>query len=227
VKLLPKRLVYSLAGLTLGVSVYVSAPAFARSGSDDSITGNTSSSETSGNSSTESSNKTESEIEIHNSALVEQLKEKAHEQLQAKREQTKARTQEVRQKTCEARKASLDKRMSRLVTQAEKHKSVFDSIYVKVKNFHDSKQLSVANYDTLTVKVDSAQANAAAKIVTLKALDIQVDCTQTNVADSVGAFRQAVSDTRDTLKTYRTALKDLISALHGASESAKQSDSTN
>jgi hypothetical protein len=103
------------------------------------------------------------------------------------------------------------------VTQAENHKAVFDKIYTRVQDFYTNKKLSVTDYDSLKAKVDTAQADAAASIQALKDTDISVDCTSSTVADSVSAFQTAVGSTRDSLKTYRAALVDLINSLKGAS----------
>jgi hypothetical protein len=107
--------------------------------------------------------------------------------------------------------------MSRAVTQAQKHKQVFDMIYTRVQDFYTNKKLNVSDYDSLKAKVDAAQADAAASIQALQDTDVTVDCTSSTVADSVSAFQTAVGDTRDSLKAYRAALVDLINSLKGAS----------
>jgi hypothetical protein len=198
-----KRFVFSLSTLILfsGVAL-AAAPVYAEDGS-------------SGSGSTGS--QTETDVENHGHSLAEQFRLQAQEKIAEKKAQVKEQTQEHRQQACEARKTSLTKRMSRAVTQAENHKAVFDKIYTRVQDFYTNKKLSVTDYDSLKAKVDTAQADAAASIQALKDTDISVDCTSSTVADSVSAFQTAVGSTRDSLKTYRAALVDLINSLKGAS----------
>lgn len=151
------------------------------------------------------------------STLRDHFKALAQQEVADKKAQVKERTQAERQKACNARKTNLTNRMNNAVKRAQNHKAVFDKIYTKVKTFHDSKGLTVQNYDTLVAAADAAGANAAASISALQSLDVSVDCTSSNVADSVSAFQQAVKASRDSLKTYRTAIVDVITSLKGAS----------
>jgi uncharacterized membrane protein YheB (UPF0754 family) len=210
-----KRFILSLSALLLLSGIALAAPAMARDG-------------ISGNASVEDSttgSESQTEVENHARDLTEQFKQSAQADLAAKKAQIKEQTQEHRQKACEARKTNLTKRMSNAVRQAQNHKAVFDKIYTRVKDFHDNKQLSVDNYDTLVANIDTAQADAATSISALQTLDISVDCASQTVAVSVSAFQQAVKDSRDSLKAYRSSITELIKALKGASTSADKSGS--
>ena len=206
-----KRFTLSLSVLLLISGIALVAPVSARDG-----TGGHALAE---NSTTAAGTETETEVETHANTLAEQLRTIAKNDLAAKKALVKEQTQQQRQKACEARKTNLTKRMANAVTQAQKHKAVFDKIYTRVKNFHDTKQLNVADYDNLVAKADAAQASAADSVTALQQLDVSVDCSSQTVADSVSTFQQAVKNTRDSLKTYRSALVDLITALKGASTS--------
>lgn len=229
-----KTFIISLSVFTLLSGVALVTPASARDGhgSDDNRVNNPStqtgaSDQLAENNSSISSNaKTESEA----SDLVEQFREQAKEKTQEARDKAKEHTQAEREKSCTARKTALTKRMNNTVAQAQRHKQVFDKIYARVKEFHDTKQLNITNYDSLTANVDKAQTDAEANITALSSLDVSVDCSSQTVAASVGAFQQAVKNTRDSLKAYRSALVELIKALKGAStgsESTADNSSTN
>jgi hypothetical protein len=232
-----KRIVMSAVALLLVCGVSLSGSAFAEHGSGDSSgsgSGSTTSTETENHTSTTTSSSTsstenETETENHAHDLMEQFKQQGQAKVQAEiKDKANTRTAQQRQQSCEARKTALTKRMANAVTAAQRHKDTFDSIYTKVKAFHDSKNLNVANYDSLVAAVDSAQADAAAKIAALKSLDVTVDCTQVNsVTTNISAFREAVSSSRDSLKAYRKALVALVTALHGASTSTTNNSSTN
>jgi hypothetical protein len=215
-----QRFIFSLATLILASSVALTAPTYARdgqsgSGSDDNaVTQAASDDSTTGTTSPESEH------------LAEQFREQAQEKLQHAKEGHQQKTEAQREKACTVRKAVIAKRMTNAVTQANKHKAVFDKIYTRVKDFYTTKQLNVSNYADLTAKVDTAAANAQTSIDALSALDINVDCTSQTVSASVGAFQSAVKSSRDSLKAYRSSIVDLITALKGASTGTSDS-STN
>lgn len=213
-----KRFTLSLSALLLISGAALSLPVSARGSVSGQAEAETSSSA--------SGAETETEVETHARDLAEQFRQTAQADLVAKKAQVKEQTQEHRQQACEARKANLSKRMNNAVRQAQNHKAVFDKIYQRVKNFHDNKQLNVANYETLVANVDKAQADSAASISALKSLDVGVDCTSQTVAGSVSAFQQAVKDTRDSLKAYRASIVELIKALKGASSADSNSSSS-
>jgi hypothetical protein len=210
-----KRTIFCLAALLVVSGLAMAAPVSARDG-----TGDTTSTTTSSNDPVETTPTGDS------NTLTEQFKEQARQKIEAEKHDAKQHTEAEREKSCTARQNSLNKRMSHAVEQAKKHKAVFDKIYTRVKDFHDTKKLDVPNYAALTAAVDTAGSNAQTSIDALQSLDISVDCTSQTVANSVSAFQQAVKATRDSLKTYRSAITDLIKAVKGASTSSENS-STN
>jgi hypothetical protein len=203
-----KRFILSLSTLLLISGVALAVPASARDGSSGRALAEDSTSAQSG-----------AELDNHVIDLTSKFKTEAQADLAQKKAEFKIHTEAERQTACEARKTNLTNRMANAVSQAQKHKAVFDKIYTRVKTFHDTKQLNVADYDALVAKVDAAQADATASITALQQLDVSVDCTSQTVADSVSTFQQAVKNTRDSLKAYRASITDLITALKGASSS--------
>jgi hypothetical protein len=213
----PKRFLASLAALLLFSGVAMTTTATASNGRRSIPDTNSSSNVATASDDTSSSD------ESGSSTLTEQFREQAKEKLQAARQNVKEQSEAHREQSCNARKANLTKRMSNAVSRAQKHKEVFDKIYSRVKDFYITKNLNVSNYADLTAKVDTASSDAQSSIDALKALDVNVDCTSQTVADSVSAFQQAVKTTRDSLKTYRATLVDLIKSLKGASTGANTS----
>jgi hypothetical protein len=167
----------------------------------------------------------QTEVENHASSLRDQFQSLAQQDLAEKRSQVQQHTEAERQKACDTRKDNLSNRMDNFVKEAQNHKAVFDKIYVKVKAFHDSKGLSVADYDALVTAADKAQSDTAASITALQGLNVPVDCTSQTVVDNVSAFQQAVKATRDSLKTYRSSIVDLISAVKAAHPSSTEGGS--
>lgn len=203
-----QRFIFSLVTLLLASSFALAAPAVAQDGqSSDNTTQGVAEAQKSGN-------------------LAEQFREQAQARLEQAKQNHQEKTEAERQKSCDARKTALTKRMANAVSQAKRHKAVFDKIYTRVKDFYTTKQLSVSNYADLTAKVDTAAANAQTNIDALAALNVNVDCTSQTVSSSVDAFQAAVKSSRDSLKAYRASIVDLITAIKGASTSTTDS-STN
>ena len=155
--------------------------------------------------------------------LAQQFKQEAKSQLEAAQAKHQEHTEQQRETACTARKTNLTKRMANSVSQAKRHKDVIDKFYTKVKAFYTQKNLNVANYADLTAAADTAQNNAQTSIDALSVLDVNVDCSSQTVAASVSAFQTAVQSTRDSLKTYRKSLVDLITAMKGASTGTDKS----
>lgn len=153
--------------------------------------------------------------------LTEQFRERAKVELEQHRSLRQQKTHLQRQKACLARKAALTKKMERSVSQATKHKQVFNDIYSKVKDFYIQKQLNVAAYSDLVSQANAASVNAQATIDALSDLNINLDCSSGTVVNDVAAFREAVKSTRDSLKTYRKAIVNLIESIKGASTGAR------
>jgi hypothetical protein len=170
-------------------------------------------------------NQNEAEVENHASDLRDQFKSLAQQDLAQRKAQAKQHTEAEREQFCDNRKDEITNRMNNAVKDAQAHKAVFDKIYSKVKTFYDSKGLNVTNYDALIAAADKAQSDAAASISALQGLNVSVDCTSQTVVNNISSFQQAVKATRDSLKTYRSTITDLITALKGASTSANTNSS--
>ena len=216
--------------LVLSLSVPVIASAEGSHSGDGGTSGSTiktfasTSTDESSPGSTTTTDRSLSETSSHD--LAEQFKKQGSDSNTSDRANRPAKPEEFRQKACTARKTEITKRMANAVRHATKLKSKMDSIYAKVKKFHDDKGLTTANYDTLVANVDTAGANVDANILALKALNTDgIDCTKTNVADALSAFRAALKSTRSSLKDYRTAIVALTKAVHQSADTSS-GDST-
>jgi|GEM_PF-2121088 len=224
-----KRLILSLAALLVvcGASLSGGTALAEHGGSNNSGPGSNSDDSvvTASTNSTETENEQETE---HSQSLREQFKEQARTKVQSEvKAKVQQKTQAQKQQACTARKTNLQNRLNNATSAAQRHKDTFDNIYTKIKNFYTNKKLNVANYNTLTTAADKAQQDAADQIAALKGLDITVDCTQADsLATNLTAFQTAEKSTRDSLKSYRKSLVDIITALHGASTSTDKTGST-
>lgn len=202
-------------------------------GGDQPITATTASDDTSTATSDSSSQTTtgqESEQEAENATDQTHqggsLRAQAQQLLQSKRQEVHEHTVAERQKACEARQKGIDVRTANYGTAAQRHLDVFNNIFTKVQQFHDSKQLNVSNYDALVATATAKQAAAQSAVAALKALNVQIDCTQADPASAVATIKSAVADARTSLQAYRSALKDLVVALKSASTAQTGTSST-
>lgn len=221
-----------LVAAVLSVFVLATMPVAADHGSDSTSGSSDTTTSTSGDSSSTTTNDstettTETEVEtpeVH--ARVDSLKNEAKDLLKTKRDDHAQRTTEERQKACEAQANNINTRVSDYSAAAQRHLNVFTSILTKVQNFYTTKNLNVSTYSALLATAQAKQADAQTAVDALKALDTKIDCTQTDPAQTVAAMKQAVADARTALQAYRTAIKNVIVALQGASSAQDKTQST-
>lgn len=150
-------------------------------------------------------------------AQLESIREHARQTVETERKNGNLRSLEARQKSCQARQTEINKRVNNYAAAAQRHLGVFEDLLAKVQNFYTTRKLNVTNYDTLLATAQSKQADAQKAVDALKALDVSIDCTSSDPAQSVAAVKTAVTNARTALQAYRTAIKDLVVALKGAS----------
>lgn len=229
---LNRRILISTLVLLVAGGISLSGSALAEHGLSSGAVSSTSAATTvdDSTSTSTSSTDTQQETEIHNHAnvLMQQFMQQGQADVQNESHgKAEMHTHMQRQQSCEARKTALTNRMNNAVTAAQRHKAVFDGLYTKIKTFYTTKNLNVANYADLTAKVDAAGIDASTKITALQSLNVTVDCSQADsLASKISAFRDAVGATRDSLKAYRAALVNLITAVHGASSANTSNSST-
>ena len=153
---------------------------------------------------------------------AEKLKQEAQTQKAAAESELKQKKDDARQKVCTTRKDTLQKRLNNKATAAKKHKEAFDKIFLRVTTFYEQKGLSVSDYDQLVAAVTTAQNKANSEVDALSSYDTNIDCSTPNVADTVSGFRTTLTQTRDALKAYKSALSDLIKAVHQANDASGQ-----
>lgn len=154
-----------------------------------------------------------------------QAREDAQERRERIQAEVEERRQEVQQRVCEQRQERLQDIIPRLGTSAVRLKDVMDDIYDKVQGFYEDGPLTVENYDELADEVDSAQAEAHAAVTVVEDYQFELDCDEPGVGQQLDGFRQAVTEARDELKNYRTALVELISSLRAEAADGEEETS--
>lgn len=162
------------------------------------------------------------------STMVETAKEKAQVAAKAKSEvaakereaakeaakvKAEAKLAENKQRVCTQKQARLQSRLDKIATQGTNQLAVFEKISTKVQEFKTTKNLTVTNYASLVEKVDAAHVDAV-KAVADATKAPTFDCADPVAAKTtVEAYKKAIVARNKALKTYKTAVKDLLVAV--------------
>lgn len=211
-----KRQLALVLAMVASIGLLSAAPAMA----EDSNTGTSNDSSTA----TETNQSTDDQSSVREE--IAKLRTEAKDTLEAERAHAKVQNTQERQKACEARQGAIDRRVSNYAKAAQTNLDTFSSILTKVQAFYTSKQLNVATYPGLLATAQSKQTAAQTAVDTLKGLNVSIDCTQPDPAATVAAVKTAVADARTALQAYRSAIKDVIVTLEGASSAHTDTNST-
>ncbi len=213
-----------LAALS-AVVVLAAAPAYARQGSDDSTSDDSvtssqqSDSETENDSSSDNATETETETEHgteveneveHNVAM---FKQHGREKLALRRADKEHHTVAQRQKTCENIQKAVNNKLSAFNNNADKYLSRLDDVFTKLQDYQTANNVSADNYESLLTTAKDNQTTAAAAVTALSQVADSLDCTESDPAAMLATAKESASGTRDALKAYRTALKNIVVAL--------------
>lgn len=151
----------------------------------------------------------ETEVE-HNVTL---FKQHGHQNLAARRLNKEVKTAAQRQKVCANIQKAVNNKLSAFDNHADSYLTRLNTAYTKLKDYQTTKNLQVANWDALLSAADSKQASATTSVDALKALGTSVDCNSSDPAAMLASVKSGATDTRNSLKDYRTTLKNIIVAL--------------
>lgn len=141
-------------------------------------------------------------------AQAEIRQEKAKTRATEKRDEAKLRA-------CQNREKAVTNIMARIVDRGEKHIALFNTIATRTQAFYEEKGYSVENYDELVANTEAARAEALDHLEVLKA-ENNFNCESEDPKAFVSAFKDALKIQIDSLKEYRTAVKDLIVGVKSA-----------
>ena len=122
-------------------------------------------------------------------------------------------------KSCQARENAIQNRSTHLVDLVTNMETKFEKIAKRVQDYYTSTVIpqskTVSNYDTL---VKDIQAKREAVQVTLIKVHqdeaLNFDCTVSDPKAQMTQFREDMQAVKSALKDYRTAIKNLIVAVH-------------
>lgn len=156
----------------------------------------------------------------------QEVKKEAREKAKEIRAQARAERSELKPDKCERNQAKIERAIPRISRNAENLVGVFDKIYDRVQGFYESGQLTVSNYDELADAVDEAQLAATTDVAALQELEFTLDCDDPETGVELVSLKDIATGTKDSIKSYRSALVDLISAMRSAAAEASEDSET-
>ena len=144
---------------------------------------------------------------------VEELRQQRTADIEQRVEERQA---QVMQDVCERRQEQFSQLIPRLSNQSTRILAAMDGVYERVDGFYESGQLTVADYESRNEAVQAAQDHAAAAVQVVVGYDFTFDCDNPSLGNQLFGFREAVSEAREALGSYRVALVDLIQSMRAA-----------
>ncbi len=121
-------------------------------------------------------------------------------------------------RSCQAREAAVKNRMDSLVRMATNMMQKFDSIATRVKDFYINKVVpsgkTVSNYNSLVTDIDAKKAVVQTDLTAAQSMVNAFACTADDPKGLLTQFRMDIQKVKADLKNYRTAIKNLIVAVH-------------
>jgi len=128
------------------------------------------------------------------------------------------RSSEIKMKACQAKEGVIKTRMNNLLRLTNNIFRVFGDITARVEEFYQTKVTTegktVANYDTLKQTVQNKKEAAQASLTKANQDSQDFSCNNGNPKLALNTFRQDMQNVKSALKDYRTAIKNLIVAVH-------------
>lgn len=128
-------------------------------------------------------------------------------------------------RVCQNRENAINNIINRIDTRATNQLTLFSTIATRVEAFYTKQGKTTADYATLVAAVNTAQAKATSDLSTLKS-NSSFTCSNTNPKGMVLAFQGYLKTAITDLKSFKTAVKNLIvgvATANGVTLSANQS----
>ena len=129
-----------------------------------------------------------------------------------------AKLTEVKLKVCQNKKSAIQKRSKQLAKMAENMIENFDKIATRVETYYTSKVVpsgkTVPNYDVLVADIAAKKKVVQTDLDKATADAKAFSCTSDDPKAQLTLFKTDMQQVKQDLKAYRTAIKNLIVAVH-------------
>lgn len=131
-------------------------------------------------------------------------------------------TTDRRMAACLAREKAVTNRMTSLVRFTNNMLEKFNAISLRVQQFYTEKVIptgkTVPNYDALLTEISSKKTVVMTKLTDAQAAVDAFSCEDGDIRTQYATFRQNMQAIKQALHDYRTAIRNLIQAVHSVVE---------
>ena len=149
-------------------------------------------------------------------AAARERAEAAKARAQEKVTQAKERLEGAKLKACEAREKRITQTMEQMSKRGTNHIEVITKISDRVQAFYTEKGRTVENYDALVADVAAKKQAAEQAVANAQSVGDVFSCDSDSPKIASQEFRAAHMTQVAALKEYRTAVKNLITAVKSA-----------
>lgn len=136
------------------------------------------------------------------------------------------RLSEVRLKVCQQKENNIKNRASHLEQLVNNMELKFDEITQRVETYYTNKVAAngktVSNYNTLVANIQTEKTTVATALAKAKNDVSGFTCTGDNPKGQLTLYRQDMQTVKQALKSYRTAIKNLIVAVHSVAKNTEK-----
>ena len=152
---------------------------------------------------------------------AERLKEVAKKAEQKMKSSALGTMPETRR--CERRQAVIAKVIQKIALRAQQHLTKFSNTQTRIVEFKTTKNLTVANYEALLSDADAKKISAT---LAIGSIDTTANLKCSGGTQTAGqAIKTQIQTAHLALKTYRTAVKNLLKAVKQANRATASSNS--
>ena len=145
--------------------------------------------------------------------------------VETSRESAKLRLEGTKLKACENREKVINSILDRIAKRGERRLSVYSSIFNRVQEFYEKKNLSISNYDALVADVNAKKTAAQAAIDKAASDQVDFQCDGDDPKGVAAGFKSDLKAQINTLHDYRKSIRNLIVAIKTSLSEAAQSNS--
>lgn len=128
---------------------------------------------------------------------------------------------DAKKKICQGSENRIQNMFNNMNRLSERQMNVFNDIAERVKAYYVNNNLKVDNYDQLVQKIETARIAVQTTLQANVRTASQFGCDKDNPKGVATQFKAQVKTQIQELKDYRTAVKNLITAVSTAAESAE------
>jgi hypothetical protein len=152
-------------------------------------------------------------------AQREALKKQSEAVQEQEKKGDEART-EAFKKACEDKREHFKTRMETVITAVQHRGETLNTLVERIKSYVASNNLTVANYQQLLTDIETQKSLAQTVAQAAKEEGGSFDCTDRSTAkESLTGVSDAVKQEVDAISGYKTAVKNLITAVKAAAGS--------